>query len=78
MPDQTTPAYLEVDDHNPRKAIGVKLSEAVALYVQRFQRQPTIVLMNADDLAETTSAPQGVQLKAESRMRRNCFQVGAL
>jgi hypothetical protein len=64
--------YLAWFDDNPKKAVELKIEEAVEAYFHRFHRRPNVVLVNEADMAEVS----GVQVRSESFIRRYNFWVG--
>ncbi|MBK8200186.1 MAG: hypothetical protein IPK75_17710 [Acidobacteria bacterium] len=64
--------FLAWFDDNPKKTTGIKIAEAIAAYMARFQVRPTVVLVNAADLVEVP----GVTIRAVGYVRANTFWVG--
>lgn len=64
--------YLAWFDDSPKKAVELKIEEAIEAYVQRFHRRPNVVLVNEADRAEVA----GVAVRSESFIRRYNFWVG--
>ncbi len=64
--------YLGWYDDDPKKAVALKIEEAVEAYVSRFRRRPNVVLVNEADKTDVS----GVAVRSESFIRRNNFWVG--
>ncbi|HEU4324966.1 MAG TPA: hypothetical protein VFS21_17635 [Roseiflexaceae bacterium] len=64
--------YLGWYDDDPKKAVALKIEEAIEAYVSRFRRRPNVVLVNEADKADVS----GVAVRSESFIRRNNFWVG--
>lgn len=64
--------YLGWYDDDPKKAVALKIEEAIEAYVSRFRRRPNVVLVNEADKADVS----GVVVRSESFIRRNNFWVG--
>lgn len=59
-------------DDNPKKLTVEKLQEAIAAYVQRFNLQPSLVLVNAADQLDFDS----VTVRSERTVQPNTFWLG--
>lgn len=64
--------YLWWFDDSPKKPVAIKIEEAIAAYVERSHTRPNVVLVNEADQTEV----KGLQVRAESYIRRNNFWVG--
>ena len=64
--------YLGWYDDNPKKALAVKLSEAIEAYEDRFGTHPNIVLVNEAEVAQI----DGVEITAKPFIRRYNYWVG--
>jgi hypothetical protein len=59
-------------DDSPKKLTGDKLQEAIAAYVERFRKRPTLVLINAADQLERTD----MTVRSERTVQPNTFWLG--
>lgn len=64
--------YLGWYDDNPKKTPALKIAEAIAAYVARFETYPTVILCNEADCIKMDS----ILVRSESYIRPNNFWVG--
>lgn len=64
--------YLGWFDDNPKKAVSLKIEEAIDAYMDRFNVRPNVVLVNEADRTDIS----GVNVRSEGYIRRNNFWVG--
>ncbi|HNP86753.1 MAG: hypothetical protein JST60_00510 [Chloroflexi bacterium SZAS-1] len=64
--------YLGWFDDNPKKAVSLKIEEAIDAYMDRFKVRPNVVLVNEADRTDIS----GVNVRSEGYIRRNNFWVG--
>lgn len=64
--------YLGWFDDNPKKAVSLKIEEAIDAYMDRFKVRPNVVLVNEADRADIS----GINVRSEGYIRRNNFWVG--
>ncbi|GIV97222.1 MAG: hypothetical protein KatS3mg057_1879 [Herpetosiphonaceae bacterium] len=64
--------YLGWFDDNPKKALHLKISEAIEAYEDRFGDHPNIVLVNEAEVAQV----DGIEIQPKPFVRRNYFWVG--
>jgi hypothetical protein len=57
-----------------KKAIEVKVTDAIAAYQERYGVLPNVALVNESDAAPATVA--GVRTQVEKRVGRNNIQLG--
>ena len=68
------PIFLMCYDDHPKRALRDKVEEAIAAYQVRFQRQPTLVLVNAHVAAEV-HVPD-IRIEGRTSIPRHNFWVG--
>jgi hypothetical protein len=59
-------------DDNPKKAVAMRIAEAIQAYVDRFHSRPNVVLMNEAERIEV----KGVTTRSEGYIRKNNYWVG--
>jgi hypothetical protein len=59
-------------DESPKTSVGDKIQGAIAAYVERFKKRPTLVLVNAIDSLEM----QEVTVRTSLMVQPNTFWVG--
>ena len=68
------PIFLMCYDDHPKRALQAKVEEAIAAYQLRFERQPTLVLVNAQ-VAGEVQVPD-VRIEGRVSIPRHNFWVG--
>ena len=64
--------YFVWYDDSPKKLVGDKIEEAIAAYVARFARRPSLVLVNVADHMELPH----VLVRTERTVQPNSFWLG--
>ncbi len=70
----TGPPILGWFDPDPKKAVSVKIAEGVERYAAKFELQPTVCWVNANDAAVLV---EGVQTVVASYVRPHNYWIGA-
>lgn len=64
--------FLGWYDDTAKKSIAEKIEEAVERFVVKFGEQPTVCLVNADNVVEV----EGLEIKPMPYVRPNHFWIG--
>ena len=64
--------YLAWYDADRKKPLVQKIADARARYVQKFNAEPVVVLVNPEDAC----AVDGLEVRALPHIGRHCFWVG--
>lgn len=66
--------FLGWFDDNPKKSVETKVKEGIAAYTERFNAQPTVVLMHQPDMI----AYPEIEVRTEAYIRKHNFWFGVI
>lgn len=68
--------FLGWYDPDKKKSATGKLADAVERYADKWERRPTVALVNPNDATTITTPPLGIEVRPMWRIAPNTFFVG--
>lgn len=68
--------YMGWMDHDKKKSPSVKLTDAINHYTEKYERLPTVALVNPEQHAAITTPPLGVDVRPARHVALNTFYIG--